>query len=56
VLGGGIDVASFHDQFYWRVIQTDYLITQPDTTHRMTLGLPLELSSVSELQGCGVNG
>jgi hypothetical protein len=36
VLGGGIDVASFHDQFYWRVIQTDYLITQPDTTHRMT--------------------
>lgn len=27
-LGGGIDVGLFHDQFYWRVIQTDYLITQ----------------------------
>lgn len=27
-LGGGIDVGLFHDQFYWRVIQTDYLTTQ----------------------------
>jgi len=27
-LGGGIDVGLFHDQFYWRVIQTDYLMTQ----------------------------
>ncbi len=27
-LGGGIDVGLFHEQFYWRVIQTDYLITQ----------------------------
>jgi len=27
-LGGGVDVALFHDQFYWRVIQTNYLMTQ----------------------------
>ncbi|HKW31913.1 MAG TPA: hypothetical protein VJN92_02835 [Candidatus Acidoferrum sp.] len=27
-LGGGIDIGLFHDQFYWRVIQTDYLMTQ----------------------------
>ena len=27
-LGGGFDVGLFHDQFYWRVIQTDYLMTQ----------------------------
>jgi hypothetical protein len=27
-IGGGIDVGLFHDQFYWRVIQTDYLMTQ----------------------------
>ena len=27
-LGGGIDVGLFHDQFYWRAIQTDYLMTQ----------------------------
>ena len=27
-LGGGIDVGLFHDQFYWRVIQTDYVMTQ----------------------------
>lgn len=27
-LGGGIDVGLFHDRFYWRVIQTDYLMTQ----------------------------
>ena len=27
-LGGGIDVGLFHDQFYWRVIQADYLMTQ----------------------------
>jgi hypothetical protein len=27
-LGGGVDVSLFHDQFYWRVIQTDYLMTQ----------------------------
>lgn len=28
VIGGGIDVGLFHDQFYWRAIQTDYLMTQ----------------------------
>lgn len=27
-LGGGIDIGLFHEQFYWRVIQTDYLMTQ----------------------------
>ena len=27
-IGGGIDVGLFHDQFYWRAIQTDYLMTQ----------------------------
>jgi hypothetical protein len=27
-IGAGIDVGLFHDQFYWRVIQTDYLMTQ----------------------------
>ena len=27
-LGGGIDVGLFHEQFYWRMIQTDYLMTQ----------------------------
>src|SRR5215467_8608908 len=27
-IGGGIDIGLFHDQFYWRVIQTDYLMTQ----------------------------
>ena len=27
-LGGGIDVGLFHEQFYWRAIQTDYLMTQ----------------------------
>jgi hypothetical protein len=27
-LGGGIDTRIFHDQFYWRVIQGDYLVTQ----------------------------
>lgn len=27
-LGGGIDVGLFHDQFYWRAVQTDYLMTQ----------------------------
>jgi hypothetical protein len=27
-LGGGVDVVLFRDQFYWRVIQTDYLMTQ----------------------------
>jgi hypothetical protein len=27
-IGGGIDVGLFHDQLYWRVIQTDYLMTQ----------------------------
>ena len=27
-LGGGVDVGLFHEQFYWRAIQTDYLMTQ----------------------------
>ncbi len=27
-LGGGIDIGLFHEQFYWRVMQTDYLMTQ----------------------------
>src|SRR6267378_2757744 len=26
--GGGVNIALFHDQFYWRVIQTNYLMTQ----------------------------